>query len=138
MAWTSEQPKPNDAQNELKNRFALEWLRRGDPWPAALAVLGHQDPGKASLAASSWPFDPYVIAKRNALLEEFGEDYFLPSKADLARTVWNEAMNLRTAIDKTRNLRLYAEIMGFVAKDVGKGKLSGNVTVTLADGDKDL
>ena len=132
MAWVTDQ--------ELKDRFAVEWLRKGDPWPAALAVIGHQDPGRASQVAAQWPFDPYVKAQRARLIEENGEEYYLPTKTDLARKVWQDAENDRlTAKDRTSNYRLYAEIMGFIEKDAGKGgKLDGNITVTLAESDQKL
>lgn len=132
MSWSNE-------QNVLKDRFAVEWLRKGDPWLAALAVLGNQDTGKASVCASTWPFDAYVIRKRNELLAEHGEDYFLPSKADLARKVWDEAGKYNAAAaDKTRNYRLYAEIMGFVEKPDGKASKGGVVTIKLNDADSKL
>jgi hypothetical protein len=124
MAWASE-------QNDVKDRFTVEWLRKGDPWQAALTVLGHQNASYASQCASQWPFDPYVIAKRKQLLAEQGEEAFLPTKVDLAREIWRDAENCRDPADKTRNLRLYAEVMGFVEKPDGKGAKGGVIAVTL-------
>lgn len=125
MTWVTDQ--------ELKDRFAVEWLRKGDPWPAALAVIGNQDPGRASQVAAQWPFDPYVKAKRQELIDESGEEAFLPTRADLARKVWQEAENQRNAAsDRTRNYRLYAEIMGLVEKEA-KGAKGGVVAVRLTD-----
>lgn len=125
--------------NTLKDRFAEMWLRKGDPWLAAQAVLGTQNIGYTSQCASQWPFDDYVKAKRQELLDEHGEEYFLPTKADLARKVWNEAINERvTPQDRNRNARLYAEIMGFVEKPDAKGGKNGIVTIRVNDDDSKL
>ena len=53
-------------------------------------------------------------------IDTHGEEYFLPTKADLARKVWALANtdNLSTN-DKLKAYRLYADVRGFIEKGAG-------------------
>jgi len=119
--------KPDETEH--KSAFAAELLKTPtEPFKAALAVFGN-DTGKALYVATHWPVDSFVLSETSRLKEEQGELAFLPSKADLARSLWERAhgQNFRTSHDEFVKLtRLYAEIMDFVPKiqkDDSKTKL---------------
>ena len=68
------------------------------------------------------------MAEVKRLKEEEGELSFLPSKADLARSLWERAHTASTDNDDfTKMARLYAEIMDFVPK---VSKIEANVKNT--------
>lgn len=98
---------------EEKGKFAELLLKHpNDPFKAAL-ILFPDNTNRALMVASQWPFDSEVIAARN----ELNEDDFLPSKADLARSIWERMQNERlTADDYTKLGKLYADIRGFIQK----------------------
>lgn len=110
--------------SEKKYAFAVELLKTpSDPFRAALSVFS-KNTNKALRVANEWPADPFVISEIKRLKEE-GELSFLPSKADLARSLWERAHSERTCNDDfTKMARLYAEIMDFVPKS---SKVEANV-----------
>jgi hypothetical protein len=124
--WSSEQTE--------KDRFAFEWLREPDAFKAALAITGEGNAGRALLFASEWIKDPYVINKKKELIDEQGEESFLPAKAEIARkilAVHDETLDKET---KLKALRLYSEVLGYITKP-GEGKDKGagftmNLTAT--------
>lgn len=124
--WIATLPgaKPEDESGK-KAAFAIELLKTpADPFRAALAVFA-TNTNKALRVANEWPADPFVIAEVRRLKDEEGELSFLPSKADLARSLWDRAHSDRTCNDDfTKMARLYAEIMDFVPK---VSKLEANV-----------
>lgn len=124
--WPSDKPASSATNNEDKTAFAAELLKTpNDPFKAALAVFD-PDTGRALRAAHEWPNDPFVIAEQARLSEERGELSFLPTKADLARSLWERAhANTTTNDDFTKMARLYADIMDYVPK-VAKVDLTNN------------
>lgn len=130
------QPTPIQSDEaELKTAFAVELLKTPtDPFKAALAVCG-VDTGKALFVANKWPSDAFVLSEISRLKEEEGELAFLPTKADLARSLWERAHSetrRTTNEDFVKLTRLYAEIMDFVPKvqkeiDPNKGKIGAQV-----------
>ena len=120
--WTTKLPQqqqaqPADNEAEQKTAFAVELLKSpADPFRAALAVFA-SNTNRALWIANHWPQDGFVKEEMRRLKEEEGELSFLPSKADLARSLWERAHSERTSNDDfTKMTRLYAEIMDFVPK----------------------
>lgn len=116
--WTTTLPgKAPEDESEKKAAFAIELLKTpADPFRAALAVFA-TNTNKALRVANEWPADSFVISEVKRLKEEEGELSFLPSKADLARSLWERAHTATTGNDDfTKMARLYAEIMDFVPK----------------------
>ena len=122
--WIGKKQQEND-ESELKKAFAGELLRTpADPFRAALAVFG-ANTNKALRVANEWPSDGFVIDEVKRLKVEQGELAFLPSKADLARAVWERAHAKETEDDDfTKMARLYAEILDYIPK-VSKVALTG-------------
>lgn len=102
----------------LKDAFANALLRTPhDPFAAALQLFGN-DTMKALQVSKAWVSDIYVLAKQAELLEQYGEDEFLPSKAMLARRVFELAeMPNKDAKDRLAAYRLYGELRGYISKD---------------------
>lgn len=122
MNWTTQPTKPEydpytDA--DLKERFVRAWLREPDTFKAALSVLPSSNPrttGWALHISSEWPDDPEVLELKADILEEEGEDEFLPTKAELAKRVYERAEETRNPDDAQKLYKLYAEIRGFIEK----------------------
>lgn len=125
---------PSDtAINDEKRAFARAWLRQSDPFKAAVAIFGPLQASKCLKVADEWPRDLQVLKIKEELLEEGGEEAFLPSKSELARRVIDTADGFIHVENKLKALRLYAEVMGFITKpetDSGP-KGAGVVAVSL-------
>jgi hypothetical protein len=102
---------------ELKRTFALELLRTpADPFRAALSVF-ESDVNRALRVAVEWPKDAAVKAEVARLRGGEGELALLPTKADLARSVWDRAQGKRVDDESFVKLsRLYAEVMDYLPK----------------------
>ena len=103
--------------------FAEQWLRTGDPLAAARA-LG-MNGSDALLAAREWPNNLEVIVAKQELLQAHGPEYFLPTKHDQARAIWQRAQECGNADEYQKLQRLYAEIMGNLAPK--RAEVSGNL-----------
>lgn len=104
-----------DNEHALKERFVREWLLCNDPFKAALVVIPN-DNGKALRMSCEWPQDEYVLELRSEIIAEEGAEAFLPSKDELAQTIYLETQAARVFEDKLKGYRLYAEIRGFIEK----------------------
>jgi len=115
MAWLTQVETKNE--KELKRKFAEELLRNpNDPYGAAYRLFG-TDTIRALQVSQTWVIDPYVLEVQAELLKEFGEDEYLPSKAILARRVFDLADRPNTDVkDRLAAYKLYAEIRSFIAK----------------------
>ena len=101
--------------DERKTLFAELLLKTPDnPFKAAMGVC--REAGEALLISQNWPDDEFVISEQKRLLVEFGDDHFLPTKEELARTVFEAAKEARFEENKVKFLKLYADIRGFIAK----------------------
>lgn len=113
----------------LKDLFAIAFLREpSNPFGAAVKVFG-LDTGRALYASTHWVDDSYVLARQAELLGMFGEDYFLPNKAALARRVYELADKTTDAKEQTAVLKLYAEIRGFIEKQTAIANVVNNNTI---------
>jgi len=105
------------SEEELKAEFARLLLRTPeDPFKAAL-MLFPDNTSRALRVANEWPADPEVIAAQAAIVEDEGEMSFLPTKADLARSIWSRMQGDRICPEDFAKLgKLYAEVRGFIEK----------------------
>lgn len=101
----------------LKRAFAAALLRYPtDPFKAALQLFPNNTM-RALTVSQEWIADPFVMNVQAELIEELGEDHFLPSKVTLARRVFELGENARaTQSEKLSAFRLYAELRGFIEK----------------------
>lgn len=102
---------------EYKKRFAKEFLKTpSDPFKAALVVFPNNT-ARALRVANEWPNDPEVLSIKAEVLEDVGEMNLLPSKADLARSIWDKMQEEHTSVeDFTKLGKLYADVRGFIEK----------------------
>ena len=114
-------------EEQFKKAFAAELLKLpNEPFKAALNVFG-ADSMAAMHAANYWVFDPIVKAEQDRLLEEQGEDAFLPTKPQIARELYELSQRERlTQADKLRidALNSYAKLMGWISDSA---KINNNV-----------
>lgn len=116
--WASPTPLPATREDEqdLKERFAEALLRSPtDPFRAALAIFGN-DTVSALKASNSWPSDLVVLQRQADLLEEYGPDEYLPTKAHVARRIYEVGDAATDPKDRLAAFKLYADIRGFMPK----------------------
>lgn len=124
---TTETPGPFAQEQTLKETFAREWLKTGDPFKAAMNIWP-KDTGRALRAAWEYPTDPEMLEIRAKLLADEGEKSFLPTKEELARDVYSlSEQTTRPIEERLKGYRLYAEIMGYIDKPL-PAKPSGDGT----------
>lgn len=128
----------NDQEKAMKTAFAAALLKEpNNPFKAAMSVIGDDDPGNtadAAFMATHWPKEKYVMEEMQRLQSKEGELAFLPSKADLARKIWELANKPIDPGEQAKALKLYGEVMGFIEKpgtnvNVDARNLSRNVMV---------
>lgn len=125
-------------EQEIKAAFAAALLKDpSNPFKAAMSVIGDEDPGNVSDAAymaNHWVKDPVVVNEMQRLQSKEGELAFLPTKADLARKIWDLSNKPIDPSESAKLLKLYGEVMGFIEKpgtnvNVDARNLSRNVMV---------
>lgn len=101
----------------LKKAFAAALLRfPNDPFKAALQLFP-SNTLRALTVSQEWISDPFVLNAQSELIEELGEDHFLPSKLTLARRVFELGERERASqSERLAAFRLYAELRGFIEK----------------------
>lgn len=106
----------NDVILELKKEFAYYLLKMpNEPFKAALLVFG-QDTGRACLAVNEWLNCDDVLTEKKRLIDEHGEDYFLATRAEVARKVYELAEKAYLTEDKLKGYKLFCDIMGYIEK----------------------
>lgn len=106
---------------QLKRAYARKLLVISDPFKAAIAVVPDNTPNHTAIVLrihNAWAADEEIRTLQRDIQDEEGEEAFLPSKAELARAVYDMATAERptAAEDRLKAFRLYAEIRGFIEK----------------------
>ena len=107
----------SDEELELqaKKAFAYEWLKEpNNAYAAALKITG-RDTFAAMRMVDNWCYDPVVTQLKSQLIEEHGEDHFLPSKAQMCRDLIDRARSDPFA-DFEKSYKLVADMRGFIEK----------------------
>lgn len=107
---------------ELKKLFAKAMLECNfKPYDAARAVFTNPTDGMRAINASdNWPNDPIVKMEQARLIEDLGEESFLPSKVMLAREIYSMGQDTTASIgDRLAAFRLYSDLRQFVPRDKG-------------------
>lgn len=125
MEW-SNQDKPAsfyspELEAQLKLQFAAALLRNPhSPYTAALTIEPTQSHGRAQYIAHNWPNDATVIeAMGGRIAEVGGARAGLPSKDELALTLWRESQGATDKALKLQYLRTLSDVMGFVERGGG-------------------
>lgn len=119
---------------EEKAAFAAMLLRESDPFKVALELYP-DNTNRALRVANEWPKDPEVLEIQRKLMGDSDNLSFLPSKAELARDIWERmkgtpvnGVNIPTTAEEyTKLAKLYAEVRGFIEKPQN----NQNVTVVV-------
>lgn len=100
-----------------KAAFAEELLRNpNDPYGAATKIFG-QGTELAITAGRDWIRDIEVLNKQKELIEENGEETYLPNRAILARRVFEIGESSRCSVtERLAAFRLYADLRNFIEK----------------------
>lgn len=135
--WTANIVKEDD-ERELKISFAREFLRTPDNMFKAALSIFPDSTNKALKVSYDWPKDKIVLDEIQRLKQEEGEESFLPTKADLARSLWERAQSSLND-DYVKITRLYAEIMDFIPKNSkNDDKLTATVRIIASPEDEKL
>jgi len=136
-----------DTIKYFKSRYAYELLKvrvdESDLYRVLRDILVGYPQEFFMVAAREWPQDPYVIAEKARFLAELGEEHFLPSKAEVAKVLWQKANGRYTENkDAVNLLKLYAEVQDMVPR-TGKltdklEKVLPGVTIVASKFDEDL
>lgn len=76
------------SEQKLKEEFAELLLRRPKEAFEVAQIISDDDFALSFVRSKAWPNDPYVKLHQKKLLEQFGEEYFLPSKAEMFHHLW--------------------------------------------------
>lgn len=108
-------------------RYAYEMLKNPNDSLGCARRAFVNDDISAAQVADWWPTNPYVLEFRAQLLAEFGEDHFLPTRADIARELFSigtsaacEAKDRINALDKLAHLLNYVEKPSSVTVNTGE------------------
>lgn len=107
---------------ELKKLFAAAMLECNfKPYDAARRVFTNPTDGQRAIYASDhWPNDPIVKLEQARLIDELGEESFLPTKVMLAREVYDMGKDITASFgDRLAAFRFYSDLRQFVPKDKG-------------------
>lgn len=112
---------------ELKRLFAIAVLKKPlrkpqDSYDIATTIFGG-DTISSMRAGASWAADPDVLRMKDEMLKQYGADFFLPTKEEIARELLDIANEKydnghlkHDARDREKLLRLYCEVMSFIEK----------------------
>ena len=107
---------PVVVDDAAKLRFAAELVRTKNPATAAMSIIVG-NPGLALKYSYELQVDPIVVAEIERLKDEFGEEAFLPSKAQLAREIYDRAN--RDGVDHeeyVKLIQLHCSMRGLIEK----------------------
>lgn len=111
---------------ERKRKFAaLARVRPATPAgrfeAACLTFPDQEDDNLARMAAEEYPYDRVVIEEM-ARLEAVEPEAGLPSRAEVARDVFNMAKDASKSVeDRLKCYKTYADLMGYIQKPSDKG-----------------
>lgn len=105
---------------EEKEKFAIAFLDFKDPFKAALFVCEGMPTQKALKMATEWQNDLEVKGFIKAIKDKEESIENLPSKKELAESIWNKMQSCRHPDDFQKLAKLYAEVRGFIEKPDNK------------------
>lgn len=119
MAWNREQPPIFEGEDELQLKLQYAGIVARNPerrLTAGYEVFpGPENYGRA-LQAQSWLYDPFVVAEVERLTGEEAVGEILPSKEAVAKEILDFARETHDGKDKIGAFKLFAEVMGHIAK----------------------
>lgn len=103
-------------QQKLKLAFADAWLRNPrDAYKAALEIT-RNDCAASLHIVDKWVWDKEVLDFKKSLIEEFGEEHFLPSKASMVVDILHRAEGAVADDSYVKLMKLAADMRGYIEK----------------------
>lgn len=106
----------------MKKRFAYLYLQKfRDGFSAAMALFGSVNVAYCLEVGRVWPFDVVVVDEIQRLLEEHGEDHFLPSRFQTAADLWQHAQEMKRGGNYraySDAMKQYRETLGFISAGI--------------------
>ena len=99
-------------EEDYKRAFAAALLKLRDPIQAAMAVSGGDTRWSASVAVL-WANDQEVKRFQDEIIEEFGENEFVPSSIDVKLKLWEIANSKAPATDRIKALEELGKMSGY-------------------------
>lgn len=103
--------------NNLKREFAYALLKNPSSClDAALAVFPF-DTSTALKVSDIWPNDPMVVRYQHEILQQEGEEQFLPSKTEFLTKIWDRINQPNPITDNDEFVKLatlYGKARGFI------------------------
>lgn len=103
-------------EQQLKMAFAEAWLRNPRNAYAAALTLTGKDTFAAMQIADKWVLDAEVKHFKEQLIDEHGEEHFLPSKSEMIRDVLYRAESSPVDDSYVKLMKLAADMRGFIEK----------------------
>lgn len=115
-----------DFDENLLRMYAEALLRDpSNPYEAALKLTGDV---QTSMRLAKLTADPEFIAAKDALYDELGEDYFLPTKSEIVREVLAKAKQCTNADVAFKGYKLAADMLGFIEKPKDTTVINNSLT----------
>jgi hypothetical protein len=120
------------SEQKAKIEFAKGIVSGETPFAVATRLFP-SDTGLALRICNEWQRDEYVLSEVANLLDA-GHVADIPSKESFALFVFNAAKSIKSADDKIKFLRLFAEVSGYITKGETKVDLTiNNKVMTISD-----
>lgn len=113
-------------EEDYKRAFAAALLKLRDPIQAAMAVSGGDTRWSASIALL-WANDQQVKQFQDEIIEEFGENEFVPSAIDIKLKLWEIANSKVPATDRIKALEELGKISGYYPDKSAKTAVVVNI-----------
>lgn len=102
---------------DKKRDFAFMLLQNPDDVLLAAKAVAGSNANAVLYIVSNWPDDKQVLEYRKELITKYGEEYFLPSKAKIARAVWEDAQKCPDPDARIKFYKLYSDLLGYVKEN---------------------
>ena len=103
-------------EQKLKLKFAEAWLREPNNAYAAALSITKNNPSLAIKICDMFLFDDEVRQMKSQLIEEHGEEHFLPTKFEMFRDVYDRAKSAPCDDSYAKLMKLAADMRGFIEK----------------------
>lgn len=113
-------------EEDYKRAFAAALLKLRDPIQAAMAVSGGDTRWSASVAVL-WANDQQVKQFQDEIIEEFGENEFVPSAIDVKLKLWDIANSKVPATDRIKALEELGKMSGYYPDKSAKTAVVVNI-----------
>ena len=115
MSFNREDLEDSNDELTYKVAFAEQWLRNPhNSFEAAMKVCRGRTV-EALQMAQAWMYDDQVLQLKDELVAKYGEEHFLPSKAEMLHSIYRRSNDPATANeDFVKLMKLAADMRGML------------------------